>query len=219
MNKKYKYSLKNIRGNTMPKTFTKKENKIIRNILLKNGRELFSSYGLKKTSISELTKAAGIAQGSFYNFFDSKEELYFEILEEEEARSEKFLENILKSSHSARDAIKKTIKATFELFETNHFLRRIYDSKDYELMLRKIPYEKLEDHQREDSFRVLNIIMPMQQKDELINAPPEVIAGLLRGITILSFHQDEIGREIYPEVVDLLADIISDGLVKKTEDN
>ncbi len=201
----------------MPKTFTKKENEIIRNILLKKGRELFSSYGLKKTSITELTKAAGIAQGSFYNFFDSKEELYFEILEEEEAKSEKYLENIVKSSNSAQEAIEQIIKATFDLFDNNKILRRIYDSNDYELMVRKIPYEKLEHHQKEDSFRVLNTIMPKQQKDELIKAQPEVIAGLLRGITILSFHQDEIGREIYPAVVDLLAKILATGLVKKTE--
>ena len=81
-------------------------------------------------------------------------------------------------------------------------------------MLRKLPTEKLENHQKKDTLRVLNTIISMKQKDELIDTPPEVIAGLLRGITILSFHQEEIGREIYPEVVDLLADIVADGLVK-----
>jgi AcrR family transcriptional regulator len=199
----------------MPKTFTEKEKEIIRNALIHKGRELFSSYGLKKTSITELTNAAGIAQGTFYNFFDSKEELYFEILELEEANSEQFLEDITKSSPSAKDAVRRIIKGTFELFETNPIIRRIYDSNDYELMVRKLPTEKLENHQRSDTLRVLNTIMRIQQKNEMINTQPEVIAGLLRGIVILYFHQKEIGREIFPKVIDLLADIVADGLVKE----
>ena len=199
----------------MPKTFTEKEKEIIRNTLIQKGRDLFSVYGLKKTSITELTKSAGIAQGTFYNFFDSKEELYFEILEIEESKSEQFLDEILKSSHSSKEAIKKIIKGTFELFETNPLIRRIYDSGDYELLVRKLPPEKLEDHQKEDTTRVLNLIMHMQQKNELIETRPEVIAGLLRAIIMLYFHQDEIGREVYPEVIDLLADVVADGLVKE----
>ena len=198
----------------MPKTFTVKEKEIIRKTLINKGKELFSKYGLKKTSITELTNTAGIAQGTFYNFFDSKEELYFEILEQEESNSAKYLENIVKSSKSSKESIKKIIKCTFNLFEKNQFIRRIFESKDYDLMLRKLPNNKLENHQKNDSLRVLNTIMNMKQKDELIDTSPEVIAGLLRGISILSFHQDEIGREIYPEVVDLLAEIVSNGLVK-----
>ena len=204
-----------IKEKIMPKTFTEQEKKIIRNDLIQKGRELFSKYGLKKTSITELTKAAGIAQGTFYNFFDSKEELYFEILELEESNSERFLEEILKSSHSSKEAIREIIKGTFELFETNPLLRRIYDSRDYELLVRKLPPEKLEDHQKEDTTRVSNLIMHMQQKNELIETRPEVIAGLLRAIIMLYFHQDEIGREVYQEVIELLANIVADGLVKE----
>ena len=200
----------------MPKTFTEKEKGIIRNALIQKGRELFSTQGLKKTSITELTTAAGIAQGTFYNFFDSKEELYFEILELEESNSEQFLEDILKSSISSKESIKKIIKGTFELFENNPIIRRLYDSHDYELMVRKLPSEKLESHQKEDTVRVLNLIMRIQQKNELIDTRPEIIAGLLRAVVMLYFHQDEIGREIYPEVINLLADIIADGLVKKS---
>ena len=133
----------------------------------------------------------------------------------EESKSEQFLEDILKSSHSSKESIKKIIKGTFELFEANSIIRRLYESHDYELMVRKLPPEKLENHQRDDTVRVLNTIMHMQQKNELIEARPEVIAGLLRAIIMMYFHQDEIGREIYPEVIDLLADIVADGLVKE----
>jgi AcrR family transcriptional regulator len=199
----------------MPRTFTEKEKEIIRNTLIQRGRELFSKYGLKKTSITELTKAAGIAQGTFYNFFDSKEELYFEILGMEQFNSEQFLEDIVKSSGSSKESIRKVIKGIFELFEANPLMRRLYESRDYELIVRKVPPEKIKDHQMEDTVRVLNLIMGMKNENEIIKAKPEVIAGLLRAIVMLYFHQEEIGREIYPEVIDLLADIIADGLIEE----
>ena len=199
----------------MPKTFTKKEKEIIRNIIIQKGWELFSTKGLKNTSITELTNAASIAQGSFYNFFDSKEELFFEILELEEYNSEQFLIDNLKSSNSSKEAIKKILKGSYQLFEANPLIRRLYESHDYDLMVRKLPPEKLENHQKKDTVRILKVIHNMQQENELINAQPEVIAGIFRAIMILYFHQDEIGEEIYPEVVDLLADIVAEGLVKE----
>jgi hypothetical protein len=82
-------------------------------------------------------------------------------------------------------------------------------------MVRKLPPEKLENHQISDTLRVLNIIKRMQQKNELIKTRPEVISGLLRAIIILYFHQDEIGKDVFPEVTDLLADIVADGLVNE----
>lgn len=94
------------------------------------------------------------------------------------------------------------------------FIRKIFESKYYDLVLRKLSNKKLETPQKNDTLRVLNTIMSIKQKYELIDTLPEVIVGLLMGITILSFHQDEIDRNIYPEVVELLADIVANGLVK-----
>ena len=36
---------------------------------------------MKKTSVEQLTKAVGIAKGSFYKFYESKEMLFFAVLE------------------------------------------------------------------------------------------------------------------------------------------
>jgi len=91
------HKLKDYRGEIMARGFTDREREIIRNDLVATGRELFGTFGLKKTSIEDLTKAVGIAQGSFYTFFNSKEELYLEVMDREgEAIKQKLLkeENI-----------------------------------------------------------------------------------------------------------------------------
>lgn len=59
----------------MAKAFTEEEKKEIREKLLEAGLRLFKEKGLKKVSVRELTEAVSIAQGGFYTFFESKEEL------------------------------------------------------------------------------------------------------------------------------------------------
>ncbi len=65
------------------KAFDEREKTIIRERLLTRGKETFARYGLQKTTIRTLAKAAGISTGSFYLFFPSKEDLFFEILSEQ----------------------------------------------------------------------------------------------------------------------------------------
>ena len=69
----------------MPRGFTDQERATIQSALLSHGRALMEAHGLRKISVEELTAAAGISKGAFYLFFASKEELFFEVLQQYEA--------------------------------------------------------------------------------------------------------------------------------------
>lgn len=62
----------------MAKAFTEKEREEIRRRLQEEGLKQFKEKGLKKVSVRELTQAAGIAQGGFYTFYESKEALFLD---------------------------------------------------------------------------------------------------------------------------------------------
>jgi AcrR family transcriptional regulator len=51
-----------------------------RQAILRAGGELFGKFGLEGINVDDLTEAAGISKQSFYNHFDSKSELAFEIM-------------------------------------------------------------------------------------------------------------------------------------------
>ena len=57
--------------------FTDYETEQLRKALLKETRHCAVTLGMKKTSVEQLTKAVGIAKGSFYKFYESKEMLFF----------------------------------------------------------------------------------------------------------------------------------------------
>lgn len=57
----------------MPANFTEKQREAIREKLIAVGYDLIREMGLKKMKISIIAERAGIATGTFYHFFASKE--------------------------------------------------------------------------------------------------------------------------------------------------
>ncbi|HLO13158.1 MAG TPA: TetR/AcrR family transcriptional regulator, partial [Pseudoneobacillus sp.] len=68
----------------MPK-FSENELRIVQQSIYEKGKQLFIELGLKKTSIDDIVQACDIGKGSFYKFYTSKEELFFEIMKKEES--------------------------------------------------------------------------------------------------------------------------------------
>ncbi len=66
----------------MPRRFREDEEERIRWALMGAGRDIMGLRGARKTSIDELVRSAGIAKGSFYRFFSSKESLALQIMAE-----------------------------------------------------------------------------------------------------------------------------------------
>ena len=52
------------------------------NKLLSKGKKLFERLGFKKTSVEDIARKCGIAKGSFYLFYKTKEELFADIMED-----------------------------------------------------------------------------------------------------------------------------------------
>ncbi|MBC3796080.1 TetR/AcrR family transcriptional regulator [Acetobacterium tundrae] len=81
----------------MPKIYSNEKRQEIRNQLMLVGLELIKQNGLKRMNIQELTKKVGIAQGTFYNFFSSKEMLVYELADVYQKRTNQQLEKIIQS--------------------------------------------------------------------------------------------------------------------------
>jgi AcrR family transcriptional regulator len=200
----------------MPKAFNENEKQMISDALLEHGKILFSQFGLQKTSINEITKIVGIAPGTFYKFFQSKEELYFEILErEEEQIKEQFLSVDIFKENQPKQAIKSLLLQTINTIETNPLIRQLYFENNMDALLRKLPPEKLEEHFNQDSAALLPLIKQWQKEGVLLEENPEVIAGVLRSLFMLTIHQKEIGESVYQQTMELFIDLIVEGLVKE----
>ncbi len=203
----------------MTKAFTETEKTRLRERLLKQGRKLFTQYGLKKTSLEDLTQPLGIAKSTFYLFFESKEALYFELLiqmrheVEERIRVASFA-----STDDPREGLRRFMRAVVDELETNPLTRRLVTQpEELELLARNAPPELLATNTQDSTAYILPAILAGQARGSIIAGQPAVIAGVIRSVALLTLHKDIIGEDIYPQVVSLMIDLIATSLAPSAQ--
>lgn len=191
----------------MPRAFTEQENELIGKRLLEQGYRLFSAYGLKKTNIEEIARAAGISKGAFYNFYASKEALFMDVIEEAEVRlRQEVLAQVDLPGPSPRARLAAVLKKAFAIFQSMPILQFL-SGGDYELLFRNLPPEKLQQHLSSDQVFIGELIARCQQAGIPICAPPEQIASLLYPLVMAALHADEWGQENFSGSIDLLLEL------------
>ena len=202
----------------MPKSFTEKESEQIRKTLMIKGQELFSTVGLKKTTVDDLVKSAGIAKGSFYKFFTSKEILYLEILEEIETniRSSMATAN-LEGKELTREGIKAFLSDIITSIDKNPILLKMFDEKALELIMRKIPQERIEKHMENDSNWFAGLFKSWREEGYLPDTDEDVFSALFRSVFILFTQKEAIGKDLFLPTMDLLFDFIAAGIINSRE--
>jgi AcrR family transcriptional regulator len=197
----------------MARQFNDAEKADIKALLITKGKELFAARGLKKTTVDEITREVGIAQGSFYAFFDSKEELYFEILEMEEREIWKSLKSRLESMTLNRKNFKQFLSMSINTIHENPLMQDLIVNDSYGKLLRKVPKSKMEKHLKEETSVLMDSIHSSQRDGLMITVEPRVLAGLFHGLFLLYLHKEDIGADIFDDVIGLFLDVTADGLV------
>lgn len=124
----------------MPKVYSEEKRREIKESLMKSGLEIIRQYGMKRMSIEELTKRVGIAQGTFYNFFKSKEVLVYELACAYEKRLEEEVKSIVRTEgYLSRSQLEMMYRKMFLADEDNvyRFLKR----EDIQALIVRLPIE------------------------------------------------------------------------------
>lgn len=195
--------------------FTDAERDAIRRQLRETGRDLFARYGLRKTTIAELTDPADIAQSTFYQFYDSKEALYVELLEEE---SEEIVERVLAASFEAHEDPERAIAAFLTemraVLETNPLVRRLVLEDELDRLRAQFTEAELEADRRSSVAYFLPYVESWFEAGRLRGPDPETVAHAIRAVTLLTLHETDVGRERYDAVMDLLCEAVAAGLTR-----
>ena len=141
----------------MPR-FSDNEKEIIQQRLFIEGERLFSTFGIKKVSIDEIVAAVGIAKGSFYTFFPSKEHLFMDIVAKQQEKMwhemDVFLQN---HTHlQPRELVKQTVVWMLEQF-SRYPLTQNMDGDTTAYLFRKLPKDVFEAHTKDDESELLKL--------------------------------------------------------------
>lgn len=177
----------------MPKIFSNTEREKVERDLMIAARALFAKKGFLKTSIGELTKSVGIAAGTFYNFFGSKEALFFEIMGESEKLRFKKIGQLFTQNGDAKQEFTSFLKETFTLFINDPVYHCLYAEDLFERIIKKIPQEKLILHMQYDIDAAKAILSSTQPRGFLCQLSSDELVSQLRALFLQTLHQDQIG--------------------------
>ena len=103
----------------------KKEKENRKNSILKAARKLFFERGFKSVTVDLIAAKAEVSKGSIYLYFDSKEEIYTQILISANIERHKDIEDFAKKEGTASDLLIAFAKNYVDFFLDNNELFRI----------------------------------------------------------------------------------------------
>lgn len=196
----------------MAHSFTDSEREIIRKKIIDKGKKLFYSCEYKAVPVSEITKQVGIASGSFYHFFKSKEELFMEIYFEE---NRLVLENVLKSTDlkkEPREIIKEMFLKVNDEVRKNTLMGKLHDNYEFVMISGRINSE-IRDRARELTYKpFISLIVRWQEEGKIKNIKPEIILSLFDSIFYVKMHKNDLGEKNFPDLLEYLLEFILNGI-------
>lgn len=96
-------------------------------LLKKSAYDVFSKKGYKATGISEIAKRAGMAVGSFYNYYDSKEEIFLDVYVDENNRVRQVMIDKIDWKGDMGELVVQIFVLSRKLVSSNKILREWYN--------------------------------------------------------------------------------------------
>jgi AcrR family transcriptional regulator len=186
----------------MPRAFTQAETTEIEEALRRAAENCLARYGVRKTTVDELARSAGISKGSFYRFHPSKEALFFHTLEEYQKRLFQGLAKTVRERNlKGRNGLAEAIWYLFSEVRDS-FLTTLMRPDEMSLLLRGLPEEMVSSHQKLDTDATRMLLEALNLREASVNA--EIFSTALRALAMTLMHRTTIGAEHFDEALKLL---------------
>ena len=155
-----------------------------RDEIMAAANKVFARNGFHATTIADVAKEAGLAYGSVYWYFDSKDDLFRQLIAAEEYALRTHVAVALTKSGTrfgyAEAPFRASLRATFEFFDTKPATAKLLFRDAYGLDTRFDKhlggiYERFIDD-------IETLVAAAQQRGEVIAAPPQLVAYTLTAL-------------------------------------
>jgi AcrR family transcriptional regulator len=186
-----------------------------RDEILAAAKAVFARKGFAAATIGDVAKEAGLAYGSVYWYFDSKEELFHSLMAAEELALRAHLDGVLAGLDPGTDGealFRTAVRATFEFFEA--------DRDAVKLLFRDAPAlgDRFEKHLHGIYERFIGdieaLVTVARERGEIIDAPPRMVAFSLAALVGQLAVRRLTTDDGVPAAVaaDFVVDLVLDGL-------
>ena len=196
----------------MATAFTSEEKEVIRKKLHKVAKECLQRYGVKKTTVDQMAAMVDISKGSFYNFYSSKEMLFFTVLEEYQIDvMDRLTEQLGMETKIYTNRLVQLLYDFYQDFRYS-FMYTIFKNHEMELLVRKLPKEVIINHHLIDDRMVKKIVSRIDIRE---NVSVEIVSALFRTIAMTILHIEEIGEGQFDTTLKLVIQGIVEQITKE----
>ena len=185
----------------MATAFTDEEKKVIRKKLHKAAKECLQRYGVRRTTVDQMVEMVDISKGSFYNFYSSKEMLFFRVLEEYQIDIMNRLEEHLEQKNQIN--ANQFVQLLYDFYQDFRysFVFTIFKNHEMELLIRKLPKEVITTHHLLDDRMAEKIVSRINIRETV---SVDIVSALFRTIAMSILHTEEIGEKQFDMILKLL---------------
>lgn len=187
----------------MPKAYSEQERAYIKGRLQAEAAACMQRYGLKRTTVDELVKRVGIPKGTFYLFYQAKEELLFEVLLLQHEQLEQELYAAFTALQPEQMTVTYVTELLLSLFRRAEQLPilNLLNSEEVELLARRVPQEKLAAHLIQDETMLARLFPQLSGQNEETRL---VLTAAFRALYFTTLHKKKIGAAQYEDALRLL---------------
>jgi AcrR family transcriptional regulator len=144
--------------------------------LLGAAEDIFSELGYHEASIVKITEAAGVAQGTFYLYFASKQEIFEELVRDLNRRVRHAMAEGAERGRTRAEAELLGFKGYFEFAAQHGALYRIIRQAEF------VSPQTLHDHYETIASGYIAALGSAMERGEVAPMDPEVLAWALMGM-------------------------------------
>ena len=190
----------------MPSIFTAVDRESIRTHLLDEGEQMMLTSGITKMNLEHLAHSAGIAKGTFYNFFKTKQHFILAILRRYQAQR---AEVLTQEAQKKQDSL--TIYQAIDMYlsvydpETNPFFHM--RDRDLDWIAEKIPPEELFDPKMDLRCcgMILSCVKNLRDDIDL-----RIVSNFSRMVMFTLMQQNNVHKEVLPINIKMIIELITD---------
>ena len=97
----------------------------------------------------------------------------------------------------------------FLLLWDDYPLLKHFSQEDYLYLVRKLPAERVQAHIDQDEVFIMNFTAKLAQDGIVMNAPPHMVANLIKSLFFIGLHRDDLGDDAYRETMAILIDLVA----------
>ena len=171
----------------------------------------FATFGYRRTGIAEIARQAGIATGTLYRYFGTKEDVFREVVRELHTSWLERAREVLSAPGTAVERLRRLGEASVQSNLENPLINSIF-RRDEEIVFAPLIEELHEQLLRENVAMMADVIRDGIREGSLRDVDPE------RAAFVLFMAGDVLSNQRYypyPEVLPLFGEMVFRGLLPR----